>query len=213
MTKTLEGRTNAKHAAAPHSQTRAAALGRLGPKGASVIQREQRPAGETPFDGLLTNRILTALPGEDFARLLPHLEPVSLAQGTNLYSFDEPVHFAYFPETAVLSQLYVLEDGSSAEAAVVGREGLAGMSAIFGPRAPSYSTVVTVGGSALRLRAETMRQEFARAGAMQRLLLACAGERVTHISQRAVCNGRHTVERRMCSWLLMIQERAGEDLL
>lgn len=213
MTKTLARSTDLTHERTHNSHLRASAFGRLGPTNTHAAGRAPSSTNGLPFDGLLTNKILTGLPGEDFARLLAHLEPVSLAQGTNLYPFAEPVYFAYFPETAVLSQIYALEDGSSAEAAVVGCEGLVGLSAAFGSPAPPHSTVVTVGGSAMRLRADTLRQEFARGGAMQRLLLVYTGERVAHISQRAVCNGRHTVERRMCSWLLMLQDRAGEELL
>ena len=165
------------------------------------------------FNGLLTNNLLTALPGGDFARLLPYLEPVSLSCGDNLYGFGEAVHDVYFPENAVVSQLHILEDGSTTEAALIGRDGMTGLSAIFASPAPTHWTQVTIAGSALRVSAEVLKQEFARGGAMQRLLLAYASARIAQLSQKAVCNVRHTVVERLCSWLLMIHDRAGDDRL
>lgn len=165
------------------------------------------------FNGLLTNNLLTALPGEDFTRLLPYLEPVSLSCGENLYGFGEGVRDVYFPENAVVSQLHILEDGCTTEAAIIGREGLTGLSAIFASRAPTYLTQVTIAGSALRMSAEALKQEFARGGAMQSLLLSYASARIAQLSQKAVCNARHTVVERLCCWLLMIHDRVGDERL
>jgi CRP-like cAMP-binding protein len=165
------------------------------------------------FNGLLTNKILTALPGEDFARLLPYLEPVSLACGEDLYGFGESVHLVYFPESAVLSQIHLLADGSTVEAALIGKEGMAGLSAIFNSPRPSHWTKVTVAGSALRVNTEVIRQDFVRGQAMQRLLLSYANERLAQLSQRAVCNGRHSIDQRFSSWLLMVHDRAGDNEL
>jgi CRP-like cAMP-binding protein len=166
-----------------------------------------------PFNGLLTNKLLTALPGENFARLLQYLEPVSLGCGEDLYGFGEGIRDVYFPETAVISHLHVLEDGSTTEAALIGKEGVTGLSAIFAAPAPSHWTQVIIPGTALRMDAEDLRQEFARGGAMQRLLLAYASTRLAQLSQRAVCNGRHMVGERLCSWLLMIHDRVGDEQL
>lgn len=166
-----------------------------------------------PFDGLLTNKLLAALPGPDFARFLPHLEPVSLLAGENLYAFGEEADCAYFPETAVVSHVYVLEDGRTITAAIVGGEGMVGLSAIFGSPPPTYWTQVTIGGSALRAGVEFLKEEFARGGALQQLLLGYMGARLAQLSQRAVCNGRHRVEERLCTWLLMLQDRVGEEPL
>jgi CRP-like cAMP-binding protein len=166
-----------------------------------------------PLNALLANELLAALPGEDFERLLPHLEPVALAAGDDLYGFEGVVRFAYFPETAVLSHLYTLSDGNTTEAAMVGREGLAGLSPILGARRENYSTRVLVAGSALQIRVEIIKQEFGRGGALQRIVLAYAGSRLAHLSQRAVCAGRHKVDQRLCCWLLMAHDRAGEDRL
>lgn len=166
-----------------------------------------------PFSGLLTNKLLTALPGDDFARLLPYLEPVSLSCGEDLYEFEEAIEDVYFPESAVISYLYTWEDGSTAEAALIGKEGLTGLSAIFDSPAPACCTQAIIPGTALRMSAEILRQEFARGQAMQRLLLSHAGIRIAQLSQRAACNGRHTVIERLCSWLLMLHDRVGDDQL
>jgi CRP-like cAMP-binding protein len=179
----------------------------------SGMSRAARFIKPVPFNGLLTNKLLTQLPGEDFARLLPHLEPVSLSCGEDLYRFGESIHDVYFPETAVISHLYFMEDGSTTAAAIIGREGLVGLSTIFDARPPSYYTQVTIGGSALRVETEVIKQEFNRGGAMQRLLLSYTSTRLAQLSQRAVCNGRHKVDERLCTWLLMIHDRAGNEQL
>jgi CRP-like cAMP-binding protein len=166
-----------------------------------------------PLNALLANELLAALPGEDFGRLLPHLEPAALAAGEDLYGFERVVRFAYFPETAVLSHLYTLSDGNTTEAAMIGREGFVGLSLILGARRENYATRVLVAGSALKIRAEILRQEFGRGCALQRTVLAYAGSRLAHLSQRAVCAGRHKVDERLCCWLLMAYDRAGEDRL
>jgi CRP-like cAMP-binding protein len=182
-------------------------------KESSRIKPEQRFIKPASFNGLLTNKLLTALPGEDFARLLPYLEPVSLAFGEELYEMGNPIRSVYFPETAVISHMHLLADGSTAEAAMIGREGLVGISAIFDTNPPAYWSQVMIAGSALRTSTEAIKREFARGGALQRLLLSYTGARLTQLSQRAVCNGRHRVEERLCSWLLMVQDRAGDAQL
>lgn len=165
------------------------------------------------FNGLLTNKILTALPGEDFARLLQHLEPVSLASVDNVYDLRGGAQFAYFPEGALMSQLHLLSDGSTIEAAMIGKDGMIGLSAVFGAPRPSCWMQVAIAGSALRIRAETLGEEFARGGALQRLLLGYASARMAQLSQRAVCNGRHSIGQRTSCWLLMAHDRTGEDTL
>jgi CRP-like cAMP-binding protein len=172
-----------------------------------------RPETQKPiaFNGLLTNKILTALPGPDFARLLPYLEPVSLFAGEDVYIFGEDIDFIYFPETVVISHLYLLEDGSITGAAIVGNEGVVGISAVLDSRPALYWTQVTVGGTAVRLRPNAIRDEFARGGAMQRLLLAYTRARLAQLSQRAACNGRHSLRERLCTWLLMVHDRVGDE--
>lgn len=179
----------------------------------SQLSRVHRFIKPVPFNGLLTNKLLTQLPGEDFARLLPHLEPVLLSCGDDLYGYGEDMHYVYFPETAVISHLHFMEDGSTTSATVVGREGMVGLSTIFGAPPPSHLTQVTIGGSALRVETEVIKREFARGGEMQRLLLGYTSIRLSQLSQRAVCNGRHRLDQRLCTWLLMIHDRAGEEQL
>jgi CRP-like cAMP-binding protein len=166
-----------------------------------------------PFNGLLTNKVLASLPGSEFEELLPYLEPVSLLAGHELYGFQQNIDYAYFPETAVISHLYLLEDGSTSGASIVGSEGMVGLSAILGSGLPAYWTKVIVGGSALRLRAEVIKQEFVRGRTLQQLLLKHISARLAQLAQKAVCNGRHRVQERLCTWLLMIQDRVSEEQL
>jgi CRP-like cAMP-binding protein len=163
-----------------------------------------------PFTGLLTNQILTSLPGGDLARLLPHLEPISLIAGRCVYEFGNVSDFVYFPETAVISHVHILEDGGTTAAAIVGREGLIGLSALVGTTS-SYWAQVTVGGSALRVKSEVLRDEFRSNHAMQFLVLKHLGARLAQLSQRAVCNSRHLLEERFCTWLLMILDRTRRE--
>jgi CRP-like cAMP-binding protein len=176
----------------------------------------QKAPGATPeqqeadtLNGLLTNKLLSALPSEDFARLFPHLEPVSLSVGDVLYKLDEEMRYVYFPETAVVSHLYILNEGGMTEADMVGREGVVGLSSLFNAPAPAYVTEVALAGNALRARVDALRQEFARCGSFQQAILRYAGERIALLSRRAVCNGNHRVEERLCTWLLMMDDRAG----
>lgn len=194
------------------TRARGGAYGDFNPTAASG-RTAPRSTRTVAFDGLLTNRILTGLPGADFARLLPHLEPVELAFDENLYFLSDPPDFVYFPENAVVSHLHVLNDGGTIEADMVGREGLTGLSAVFNSHPPDRWTKVTIGGSALRVRSEVMREEFALCGGLQHATLAYASARLAHVAQRAVCNGLHSVEQRFCSWLLMLQDRAGDERL
>ena len=182
-------------------------------RAASAAGLDSRRVGAEQFNELLTNKLLSALPPEDFSRLFPHLEPVSLAAGETLYKLDAEMRHAYFPETAVISHLYVLSEGGMTEADMVGREGMTGLSALFGAPAPSYLTEVSLAGSALRIRLDALRQEFLRAGALHHLLLKHACARIALLSRRAVCNGNHRVEERLCAWLLMMHDRAGDQPL
>lgn len=174
---------------------------------------ESRRAEGGALNLLLTNRLLGALPAEDFSRLFSHLEPVSLAAGEVLYKLDAEMRYAYFPETAVVSHLYVLTEGGMSEADMVGREGMTGLSAVFDVPPPSYMSEVTLAGSALRARVDVLRQEFARGGALQQVLVKYAAARIALLSRRAVCNGNHRVEERLCMWLLMMHDRAGDKPL
>lgn len=201
----------------PHSAERGVGVAALSARhilrAAAHMTPERKNDEAVSFNSLLANKLLAALPGEDFERLFPHLEPVALTAGEDLYPFDNGIHFAYFPESAIVSQLHVLADGSTTEAAMIGMEGLVGLSAIFNARQPNYWTRVLVSGSALRIRVDVLNEEFGRGGALQEAILAYAGVRLVQLSQRAVCSGRHKVDERLCCWLLMVHDRAGEGQL
>jgi CRP-like cAMP-binding protein len=176
--------------------------------------KAQRVAGVTAtgFNGQFSNKVLTALPGEDFARLLPHLDVVFLSVGTDVHEFGEASEFVYFLETAVISHIHFLEDGSTTSSAIIGNEGLIGLSAILGHR-PGYWARVTVAGTAVRVRAEIIREEFVAGRMMQKMILNYVSSRLAQLSLKAVCNGRHKLEERFCTWLLMVDERATENPL
>lgn len=183
------------------------------PAAASGLNTEPRRAEGEALNLLLANRLLGAIPAEEFARLFPHLEPVSLSAGEVLYKLDEEMRYAYFPETAVVSHLYILSEGGMTEADMIGREGMTGLSAVFGVPPPSYVSEVALSGSALRARVDVLRQEFVRGGEFQQTLIKYAAARIALLSRRAVCNGNHRVEERLCTWLLMMHDRAGQQPL
>lgn len=160
------------------------------------------------FTGLLTNKLLTSLPGSDFATLLPHLEPVTFTAGDELYSFGETIETIYFPETVVFSQVSYLEDGSATEVALVGSEGVVGLSALFEAPTNMYWTKVTIAGTALRASVATLREEFRQGKSFQSRILLYANSYLNQVSQRVVCNSRHRLEERLCTWLLLVHDRA-----
>ena len=180
-----------------------------------LIQRKTNSASESQrrsaFNGRLTNKILTSLPGPDFAELLPYLEPVSLSRRQKLFEFGQTIDYVYFPETAVISHLYFLADGSSAAATIIGSEGVVGLSAILDSRPASYWTQVTLAGTAVRVSAEIIRNEFSRGRELQQLMLSYTRSRLVQLSLRAVCNGRHLLKERLATWLLMIRDRVDDD--
>ncbi|HMV48503.1 MAG TPA: Crp/Fnr family transcriptional regulator [Blastocatellia bacterium] len=121
--------------------------------------------------------------------------------------------YIYFPQTVVISQLSMLNDGSTAEVALIGNEGLVGLNFIFSVYIPERQMCVAKAGSALRMRAKVFKKEFESGGALQHLLLNYMGNYVEQISQRAVCNSQHQIEKRLACWLLMMHDRAGGDVL
>lgn len=162
--------------------------------------------------GLLSNSFLGGLPDEDFKRLLPSLEPVSLSARENFSNSEEPRH-VYFPEDAVVSHLVVFEDGGTVEAAMTGRDGFVGLGAVFGHHTPTHWSRVTIPGSALRMRADLFRQEFVAGEARRALLLRYAARHSAQVAQRGACVSRHRVENRLAVWLLMLHDRVGSDEL
>lgn len=159
---------------------------------------------------LSENRLLAALPVEEYERVLPHLEPFSLSLGQILFRPDDQIHHVHFPTTAVVSLLTDLEDGSGMEVGLVGLEGMVGVSAILGGSETKVATVQATGMS-LKLRADKLQEEFGRGATLQRALLRYTHALMTQISQSVVCNARHHVEGRLSRWLLMFHDRVGTN--
>jgi len=176
-------------------------------------QRQQPTLSRIPFTGLLTNRLLSSLPGAEFTQLLPYLEPASFRIGEYIYELGQEMPFVYFPETVVISQLCYLEDGSSTGVAIVGKDGLLGLSAVFDGKRAQHWAIATIGGSALRIRTDELRREFSKTGPVQRSILTYANARLLQLGQRTVCNSRHRLEERLCTWLLMIHDRTSASHL
>lgn len=161
-----------------------------------------------------SNRILGALSDYDAARLMPHLDFVSLTHGAEIHRAGEPNRYVYFPETVVVSYVYDLADGSTIETAMIGSEGATGLCSVLAAhQPPAHRARATVGGSAWRIKAETLKQELARGGKIQTMLFAFMNEHVNQISQRLVCKSFHVVEKRLCSWLLMLHDRVKDNRL
>jgi len=153
------------------------------------------------------NHLLAALPIAELNLLMPHLELVPLRLGQMLYEPGIPLQYAYFPTTAIVSLHYVTESGASAEAAGVGNEGMLGVSLFMGGDTTSGSAVVQTAGQAYRMDRRLLKQEFNRAGLLQRLLLRYTQALMTQMSQTAVCNRHHSVEQQLCRWLLLTLDR------
>ncbi len=159
------------------------------------------------------NHLLAALPAAEFERLSPHLEPIPMPLGEVLYESGAQLHHVYFPTTAIVSLLYVLEDGASAEIAVVGNEGILGISLFMGGDTTPSRAVVQSAGHGYRLKAERLKQEFNRAGPVLRLLLRYTQALITQMTQTAVCNRHHSIEQQLCRWLLLSLDRLSSDSL
>jgi CRP-like cAMP-binding protein len=153
------------------------------------------------------NQLLGALPPAVFKRWRNALEDVDLTLGEVLYEPGTVLSHVYFPTTAIVSLLYVMEDGASAEIAVVGNEGLLGISLIMGGESTPSRAVVQSGGAGLRMKAATLKNELARSGPVLRLLLRYTQALITQMAQTAVCNRHHTLDQQLCRWLLLSLDR------
>ena len=158
---------------------------------------------------LSANRLINSLNIEDFARLEPYLESVSLSFGKSLYQPQDHIRYIYFPESAVISNLQMLEDGRTVEIAMTGKEGVTGLSSIFNSRSAVDWTEVIVAGNALKLNAQIFKQEFNLSTSLQSSIFIYANSYIEQISRRVICNNYHQIKERFCSWLLMLQNRNG----
>ena len=160
------------------------------------------------------NHLLAALPETEWQRWLPQLESVDMPLGQVLYESGSNIEHVYFPTTAIVSLLYVMENGASAEIAVVGNEGIVGISLFMGGESTPSRAVVQSAGHGFRLNAETMKTEFNRAGPVLHLLLRYTQALITQMSQTAVCNRHHSLDQQLCRWLLLSLDRLeGTDLV
>src|ERR1700691_4232130 len=160
------------------------------------------------------NHLLAALPLAESQRWAPLLESVDLPLGQVLYESGTTLSHVYFPTTAIISLLYVMENGASAEIAVVGNEGIVGISLFMGGESTSRRAVVRSAGKGFRLKAQMMKDEFNRAAPVLHLLLRYTQALITQMAQTAVCNRDHTVDQQLCRWLLLSLDRLqGDELL
>lgn len=159
------------------------------------------------------NHLLDGLPADDYARLKPHLEVVPMKLGEVLYEPSARMRHVYFPTTSIVSLLYVMEDGASAEIAVVGNEGMLGISLFMGGETTPSQAVVQSAGFGLRLKAQMLKDEFARFGPMMHLLLRYTQALITQMAQTAVCNRHHSVDQQLCRWLLLSLDRLASNEL
>ena len=155
----------------------------------------------------LTNHLLAALPREDYERFAPELEPVRMKVGHSLYESGGGQTHVYFPVTGIVSMLYVTEAGASAELAVVGCEGMIGIALFMGGETTPNRAIVQSECEAYRLKAAALKNQFALGGTVHLQLLKYTQALITQISQTAVCNRHHSVEKQLCRWLLLSLDR------
>src|SRR5687767_14137185 len=159
------------------------------------------------------NKLLAALPIEICQRLERHLELIPLKLGASVYEAGGKQPYVFFPTDSIVSLLYVMQDGASAEIAVVGNEGLVGISLFMGGETTPSRAVVQSAGSAYRLRAKVLKAEFEFGGVMQHLLLRYTQALITQMAQTAVCNRHHSIEQQLCRWLLLSVDRLPTNVL
>ncbi|HEX4780822.1 MAG TPA: Crp/Fnr family transcriptional regulator, partial [Usitatibacter sp.] len=159
------------------------------------------------------NLLLAALSAAELKRLRPNLEAVTMPLGDVVYESGRHLDHVYFPTTCIVSLLYVLENGASAEIAVVGYEGVVGVSIFMGGETTPSRAVVQSAGSAFRLPGAMMKDEFTRGGAMQHLMLRYTQALITQMAQTAVCNRHHSIEQQLCRWLLLSIDRLPTNVL
>ena len=164
-------------------------------------------------DNLKQNHLLAALPAPDYARLLPDLEPIVMPLGWVVYESGGHIGYVYFPTTSIVSLLYVIESGASAEIAIAGNEGLVGISLFMGGESTPSRAVVQSAGEGYRVKASVLKKEFALGGELQHLALRYTQALITQMAQTAVCNRHHTLDQQLCRWLLLSMDRLpGNEL-
>jgi CRP-like cAMP-binding protein len=159
------------------------------------------------------NALIAALSDAERARWLSHLEPVELPLGAVLYESGNRLTHVYFPTTAIVSLIYVMDDGATTEIAIVGNEGIVGVSLFMGGESTTSRAVVQSAGMGYRLKASQMMEEFNRAGPVLNLLLRYTQALITQMAQTAVCNRHHSLDQQLCRWLLLSLDRLRSNEL
>ncbi len=168
----------------------------------SVSPSSQNPVG---------NKLLAALPKEEYQRLLPNLESVSLPLKQVLYELNQPIEYAYFLNSGTASLLNIMEDGQTIEAATVGKEGMIGVPLLLGTTQIPLMVIVQVPGDGLRMKADVFKAQVYAGSPLHTLLLLYTQTLMNQISQTAACNRLHSIEARCCRWLLMTRDRVESD--
>jgi CRP-like cAMP-binding protein len=159
------------------------------------------------------NRLLDALPQDEYEALRSRMHKVSFFLGEVVYEFAENPDYVYFPTTSIVSLLYTMENGATAEMGLTGNDGVVGIALFMGGGTMPNRAVVQSAGGAIRMKAKMLQDEFARGGAFQQLLLRYTQALITQISQTAVCNRLHSLEQQLCRWLLLSHDRVQSDEL
>jgi CRP-like cAMP-binding protein len=164
-------------------------------------------------DDPLQNRLLAALPAEEYERLRSNLQPISFSLAEVVYEFAGQLDYVFFPTTSIISLLYTMENGSSAEMGLTGNDGVVGIALFMGGGTMPNRAVVQSAGGAFKMKAKLLQDEFALGGTFQKLLLRYTQALITQISQTAVCNRLHSVEQQLCRWLLLSHDRLNTNEL
>ncbi|MEP6569625.1 MAG: Crp/Fnr family transcriptional regulator [Acidobacteriota bacterium] len=159
------------------------------------------------------NNLLSSIRADELERLLPNLQLLSLPLGKVLYESGEKMDYIYFPTTAIISLLYIMENGSSAEIGVVGNDGMIGIAIFMGGDTTPNRAVVQSAGKAFKMKSSQMKDEFTLGGRFHNICLRYTQALITQISQTAVCNRLHSVDQQLCRWLLLSHDRLPTDRL
>jgi CRP-like cAMP-binding protein len=170
-------------------------------------------AAKVTPDEARTNYLLSALHDDDLERIISKLSPVTFELGDVLYESGEKMEHAYFPTTAIISLLYIMENGGTAEIGVIGNDGIVGVSLFMGGETTTNRAIVQSAGNALKISEKDLKTEFKLAGRFQELLLRYTQALMTQISLTAVCNRLHPIEQQLCRWLLLSHDRLHTDKL
>src|SRR5437773_2234701 len=182
-------------------------------KASSLPLRGRSPTATSERHSPHQNHLLDALPRVDYERLASHLELIPMRLGDVLYEPGIKLRYVYFPTTSIVSLLYVMEDGASAEIAIVGNEGMLGIALFMGGDTTPSRAVVQSAGHGFRLKAELLKNEFGRFGQTTHLLLRYTQALITQMAQTAVCNRHHSVDQQLCRWLLLSLDRLSSNEL